>query len=441
MRTPTILLFLAVVLVNCWSASFGQPQTNEFVSGVARFAIRIDVPFIESESLYNQQGKYYLPGEKFAWADDKSVYLVTHYTPFSPSVTGRDLPLLAKAEILKGARGELLNDFAKNGATAKEIPFVVGTSKGLEFQVSGSRKSFVRLFFVGNRFYILLATSTDESNTDSLRKALDTIRFLARDEYVAAMLREHTPAELPQIIPTGIAPTDAMESGLKRRVNEIIEDVETGTPKARQRSSEAFYNDHGFLTKTISYSAGYPETITNFGWVDGRRSVNVAPISYRGEGIGFGTSKMTVGWGAPEGYNVIGRDQTGQIIDRRYTARFENDYDDEWRIKERRNVSSQGDVNFVEKYTYSVGSREVKIEDDSGGFISRKLEILDKDGNLVEERTLDNLGKANSTMKYEHEFDANGNWIVRRAMVLWKGAGRPGFRHHATYYRTIKYYE
>lgn len=147
-----------------------------------------------------------------------------------------------------------------------------------------------------------------------------------------------------------------------------------------------------------------------------------------------------VGHGAPEGENFIGRDPTGKIVDRRYTTRFEVTYDNEWRVSERRHLTSNGDVSLVEKYRYTAAGRDIETEDDRGGFISRRLEILDSNGAITEEFQLDNNGGRVGRKVLKYQFDAKGNWIVKKEFTQQIGRARAQ-KHTATYYRSIKYYD
>ena len=441
MRTPTlIVVFFASILLLPHLAN-GQEKVGEFVSGIGRFGFKPGLPIVDAKPIEAREGPYLMFGESFTFADDSSGFVVSHYTPFEPKKFGGNFSAASKTALLGLIRKGLIIDFKKNNETFKELAFASKSAKGTEFQVTGSRLSVLRVFFVGNRCYILIATSRNKADLVRLTAGLDTFRYLPKDEFAAAMIREAMPAELPQTTPSGILPTDALEMGLKGRVKTIVEDLESGTPRKRERNAEFYFGTTGFMTRHITYGGGLADVINNYGWVDGRRSVNVGPIKYFGEPFSFTPSAMTVGIGAREGYNYLGRDLNGQIVDNRYTSRFEEKYDESWRLTERRNVSSNGDVNFVEKHTYRDNVRSVRVEDDAGGFISSKNEMLDATGNVVEENTLDNTGKPISTKRFKYQFDSKGNWIVKTTTVLWKGSGPKGFRHFGTYYRTITYYD
>jgi hypothetical protein len=441
MRTPTLIIILLASIVSISTTANGQEGSGEFVSGIGRFGFSPGVPIVDAKPLESVQGPFVMLGEAFSFADDSSVFVISHYTPFEPKKFGGNFSAASKTALTASVRKDLIADFQKNNATFTESTFVSGAVKGSEYHITGSRRSIVRIFFIGNRFYILLATSLNKQEFGRLSATLDTFRHLPKQEFAAAMIKEGMPAELPQTTPSGILPTDALEMGLKGRVKTIIEDMESGTPKKRERNAEFYFSKNGFMTRHITYANGLADVINNYGWVDGRRSVNVGPIKYFGEPFSFGTASMTVGLGAREGYNYLGRDLDGRIVDQRYTSRFEEKYDDSWRLTERKNVSSHGDLNFVERHTYNGLTRTVRVEDNSGGFISSKKEILDTAGNVIEENTLDDSGKANSTKGFKYQFDASGNWIVKAATVQSRVSGPKTVRHLATYYRTITYHD
>lgn len=443
MRHDISLLARNIMILLCLCvAVYPQSDTSEFVSGIARFAIRVEgQPPSEIKSDSSRFPKYWLPGESFVWRLPERSISVSHFTPRPDVYVGPTLSAAAKLEILNSFRGIFRKEFEKNHSTVSEAPFLFLGFKGVEYRIGGKLNVVVRMFFVKDRFYSLIATGRTDATFESLGKSLESFRVLSKEEFIRALLRDHEPPELPQIIPPGIIPTTTIEMGLKGLVKEISEEIEMGTPPVRELHNVEKFNELGFLVKKVMYSGGIPDTVISYGWVDGQRAENLVPITYRGEGVGFGRSGTTVGWAAPEGGNVIGRDYTGRIVDRRYTSRYETIYDDEWRVKERRMLASNGDVTYVEKFTYSGPGRDIKTVDGLGGFMARKFEVLDAGGNVIEERALDNFGKQNSTTKFQYEIDAKGNWIVRRSSVLWKGKGKPGFRPNATYYRTIKYFE
>lgn len=442
MRTHN-LLYICVVLAFLLTSTEAQTAKPEFVSGVARFAIRINTSPSETKTSYVELPKYWLPGEHFLWISKSDYVSVSHYTPLALSTTsGRfgGLTSASKAEILSTFRDDFQKGFKKDDAVVLEVPFVIGTFKGIEFRVSGQSRSVIRLFFVKDRFYSLVAMGREAADFESQRKVLDSFRHLEKDEFINAILIDHMPPDLPQTIPNGIVPTDSIEIGLKGRVKKIVEEIESGKPLARHRSGEEHFNQLGFLTKKVTYSVGFPDTVSTYGWIDGNRATNLGPIKYRaGDGPASWQSRMTVGSAAPEGANVIGRAPDGQIFDHRYTTRFETIYDDQWRLKERRHLSTSGNANYVEKFNYTALGREILTVDDNGGFISGKFEVLDKEENVIEERSLNNLGKAIGTLVIKHEFDAKGNWIVKKTFRKTGINGRTLVAADI-FYRRIEYY-
>lgn len=431
---PTLLLLLVI--------SFpGQSTNNEFVSGRARFAI---TPLSSTQprfgSVNEEFGVYAVFGDTFVWSNETRHVSVAHLVPWqkkgsSPSLT---LSPSAKKLILSHYKDVFKADFAKQSVTVEENSFDFNGSKGVEFRVSGEHRSIVRQFFLGNRFYILVAQFRGASGVDGQKGILDTFRRLDGDEYNAAMIREAEPAALPQDVPTGVRPTDAIEMALKGDVKHVSESVEDGMSKRLVPISEQSLSRLGYLTRKVTYNEGFPESIANYGWVDGVRAINLAPITHLGEGK-IVTRGTVVGWAAPEGFNVITRTPTGQLVDLRFTAKFESKYDDQWLLTERREISNSGSVNSVEKISYMRTGRDIKTEDNSGGFISRRFEVLDKGGNIVEIRTLDDRGNVSGTTRFLYEFDSKGNWTVRRSA----GMRRPGVKGptSVTVFRKIEYYD
>jgi hypothetical protein len=434
---PTTLAALLLLTTSL----FSQSIDDEFVSGQARFAIR---PSSSAQVAYRgvneDVGTYSIFGDGFSWNDELRYVEVLHLIAWPSKIPSRSLSLSpsGKALILRHYINVFKADFAKHSATVVESPFVLNGSTGVELRVSGEHRSLVRQFFQNDRFYILIAQNKKAAGYDEQKRILDTFRRLSFDEYNAAMIRESEPAALPQNVPTGVRPTDAIERALKGGIKKIVEEMESGASKKREILAEEHFSRLGYLTRKVTYNEGYAESIANYGWVDGVRAVNLSPVTHRGEGL-IVTRGTVVGWGMPKGYNVVTRSPTGQIVDLRFTSKFESKYDDQWLLIERRETSNSGSINFVERTNYSASGRDVKTEDGSGGFITRRFEVLDKSGNITELRTLDDRGGVLSSQKFRYEFDPKGNWVVRRST----GTQRPGVPRigSATHYRKIEYYE
>lgn len=438
-----IRIFPALLLLGLSLATpmFAQLSGDEFVNGQSRFGIRpgVSVP-VGHRQVVEDFGKLSAFGDIFAWSNEKRYVSAAHLVIFE-KLGGTWTPQLSatvKLQTLNYYKKLYRDDFGKASATIQELPFSKGEGKGTEFLVTGENRSVVRLFFHGNRFYILVVKQRSE-NFDEQKRILDTFRMLEMDEYNSALIKDSEPAALEQNIPNGIRPTDTIEMRLKGNVKSISEDIETGPAAKRKRNlhSVEHFSRLGHLTRRITYFEGYVDSISNFGWVDGVRAVNLAPITHRAERTIVTRRAAAVGFGAPEGYNKIMRTPDGKYVDFRYTAKFETKYDDQWQPVERREVANSGDVNHIEKIVTTKTGRDIWTEDNSGGFLGRRFEVIDKDGNISEVRTIDDRGGVQSTVKYKYEFDANGNWIVRRSVRVERGRSVPSEVH----YRKIEYYE
>lgn len=417
----------------------GQGGGDEFVSGQARFAIR---PPVATRPVYrginDEFGGFSVFGDGYAWSDESRRVEVIHLIPWKVRGTV-SLSAPDKSAVMLHYGKQFKDEFGKDGARVVERRSRAGDTTGTELEVSsGDTRMFVRQFFQADRFYILVAQKSGGDGIEDLKRVLDTFRRLDLDEYNAAMIRETEPAALPQTVPTGVHSTDAIERGLKGKVERILETIESGTSKKRVLASEELFSRLGYLTRRVTYNEGYVESIANYGWVDGVRAVNRTPVTHRGE-RSIAMRGTFIGWGMPEGYNVITRTPTGQLVDLRFTSKFESSYDDDWRLVERREFSSSGNISLVESIGYSGTGRDIRTEDSSGGFITRRFEVLDKQGNVSEIRTLDDRGNALSTLRFRYRFDASGNWIFRTATATQRpGVPKP---NSATVYRSIEYYD
>lgn len=429
-----LALFMATSL-------FAQQASEEFVNGQGRFGFKhgSSAPGAYRQ-VFEEFGSLSVYGDLFVWADEKRFVSAAHLVVWQKNVNTwtPNLPAAAKLQAINYYKKIYGDEFAKASATVQEVPFAQGESKGIEFVVTGESRSVARIFFHGNRLYLFVVKQKAE-NFDEQKKILDSFRSLSIDEYNAALIKDSEPAALEQNIPSGIRPTDAMEMGIKGNVKSIVEDIESGPIAKRRRLSHSVENFSrlGHLTRRITYFEGFVDSIANFGWVDGVRAVNLAPITHRAERTIITRRAALVGSGAPEGYNRIMQAPDGTYRDFRYTAKFESKYDDQWLLTERREIANSGDVNYIEKIVTTKAGRDIKTQDNSGGFLSRRFEVIDKDGNISEVRTLDDRGGVQSTIRYQYEFDDKGNWIVRRSFNVLRGRSTPSDIH----YRKIEYHE
>lgn len=441
MTRNTIFTSTLLIVLSLGASVFAQSPDDEFVNGQGRFAIRTDSRAqVGYGQIVEDAGDLSAFGDLYAWNDDKRYVSVAHMTFWQTNVRTwtPELPAAAKMRAINHYKKLYRDEFTKFSATVVESPFSRGDAKGIEFRVNGELRSVVRIFFHGNRFYILVVKQKTDGFTEQ-SKILDSFRMLNLDEYNTALIRDSEPAALEQNVPSGIRPTDAIEMGLKGSVKAIVEEIESGVAAKRKRHLHATENFSrlGHLTRRVTYFEGYVDSIGNFGWVDGIRAINLAPITHRGERTIMTRRAALVGFGAPEGHNKILRAPDGSYHDRRYTAMFETKYNDQWQPTERREVSNSGDVNHVEKITVTKTGRDIRTEDNSGGFLGRRFEVIGPEGNITELRTLDDRGGLQSSVKYKYEFDEKGNWIVRRSVKVERGRPVPSEVH----YRKIEYYE
>lgn len=280
--TNFCILFLLAIFPAFTSA---QNEPAEFVRSSARFALRVNGATPVLGASHGRIKDYVLPTETYTWRDEDLTVVVIHIAPYSvgPSSFYRMSPA-NRSELVAIIEGQFAESAKKENATSLRTPFNRIDAKGVELLVSGKNRSVVRIFFVGDRLYALVVHKSNGEGFDAQKKILDTFRFLSEDEYIETTLRENTPAELPQDVPTGILPTDAMEENLKGGVMEIVEEVEQPVPsKNRSRNLIETFSRNGYITKQITYAVGLPDVITTFGWVDGNRAANVGPISHFAE--------------------------------------------------------------------------------------------------------------------------------------------------------------
>ena len=221
---------------------------------------------------------------------------------------------------------------------------------------------------------------------------------------------------------------DVQAAGLKGNVCSLIDEVVTSPSTRREMDRELYYDSSGNLVREVTYNRGYPQEITQWGWIDGKRISSTKTIFYLPPDESLKT--LSIGFGPTTG--MMGAQERDKI----YGMRHEYSYDDKGRLTEHKAFTNERALKWTKKFTYSATGREILTLDNTGGFLTRFFETFDKNGNIAEHKVLDMGGRAFSTsVRFVYEFDQGGNWIVRKAFPVPLAKTKPG----PTTFRTITY--
>ncbi|MBK6723950.1 MAG: hypothetical protein IPG58_12030 [Acidobacteria bacterium] len=257
---------------------------------------------------------------------------------------------------------------------------------------------------------------------------MDSFRVLARRERMIAMVDEAMPPPLDQQLPNSITVSDASELGLIGGVRRTRETTQLSPKSEKLFSRELRFDQNGFILRDIQFNTGYPEVITSWGWLSGSRINMQSPMNFFDEDRPMGSRNVTTSGFSP----------TISTTRPRYGNRFEVGYDTSGRIHWRKCFTNSGSLVSIENFKYDRDWREIKSTDSSGGFLSAVRERFDRNHNLIEAQTLFDTGRIVSSTRFEYQFDAQGNWIVKK---VFRGTAKSPSKPTETYYREIEYFD
>lgn len=245
---------------------------------------------------------------------------------------------------------------------------------------------------------------------------------------LAKKIADATPAELPQSpVPTSVS-SDARDTGLKGKVNSILEFSLPAGRRLREPTKESFFTESGNWIKRVHYDEGYPSIVVVFGYIDGMRVSLSREVQYAsGE--------------RPESSDIIllGRTEDSEGIpesgrDTRYGMKTILKYDGHGRLIESNEYQNNGDLWNRAIIEYEKNRRIERNFDANGDEMSNTTEVFDAAGNAIERQE----GPDKYVLK--HEFDLQGNWIVERTYEEKTVKRKKVLKLLWTTYRTITYY-
>jgi hypothetical protein len=430
-RTRTLFLSLFLVFPILLS---GQISGDQFVSDAYRFTVSLPAKPTERRESNIEILEYDVFGEYIRWNDVPGTFVSLE----AYEVSGEN-PTLTPAEKVKVVaeyKKANVAEFKKLGVMTQEAPFIFGAIKGTEVRgVLSTSKLVVRMFFLKDRLFVLSASKTSAPDFSWHQQILNSFRILTRSEYIAALIGESTPEALPQTPRPARPASDLAAAALKGRVRVIVEE-EQGSPKSpRELSSEVHYDADGNLVRQVTYDLGYPSQVTVWGWVDGMRVSQYNFISYPS---GEGPNEKEIIQSLME--SPISPRAPGAVKrDPRYATRYEFKYDAQNRVAETKQFSNDGELDSTGNTIYGPNTRTTEYNDIGGK--TRRVETIDPNGAVIEEKFFDSDGKLEYDYLYKYTLDAKGNWIIRRQSEKTMSKGKSVVKPGPTHFRTIAYHE
>ncbi len=436
-------LKLSLFLLLAAVCGFAQENDKKFVSADGGFRLNLPSAYksVEVDAVSDPQVGIDGEGKTYSWESYPIIKAKVTYhllTKRKGTLTQAD-----KTHLLEYIKTEISKEVAKFGPPAEKEYSFQG-SKGFELQlISPARKGVMRLFISGKRFFCLTMVFPADLDEPQFTAILDSFHILTNDELVAAKTEQAAPGALPQTPRTVKARTDAEDAGLKGKVKSVLEDNEEPKIK-RERYLEKYFDENGYLIKDLTFREGYPEVVTAWGYIDNKR-VSSEGYIYFDEDQRPPLRIMSIMETPPDIPASISSSGTPDIgiaapaAKPLYSWRFEYKYDEQKRLIEE--FSYEGDDTLFNRYVFKyLPGRIDKISYDFDGMeTSYSVSILDKGGSIIEEYSLDKKLPANRRF-HKYEFDAQGNWTVRKTYQKKTVKGKPVLNLLSTSYRSITYY-
>ncbi|HQU84567.1 MAG TPA: hypothetical protein PKY59_15630 [Pyrinomonadaceae bacterium] len=425
------LKIFPVVLLLVFSQFVFSQGENSFASGAGGFRINLPKNDVSASELRFNDGKLSGDGNVYVWNKSPEYYhQVFYYKIYSDKQT---LSVAEKKSFSDTMKDHSLKFIKDANATFQEKEYLFKGYKGFEINyLLPNAKGIIRFFIVNKRIYsfnLLFPMSYEKAEID---KIADSFTLLSGDELIAVKLAEAAPKPLPQEPVGKKERSDAQDNNLKGKVKSIVEETQDTGAKKREKSSEEYYNEAGNLLKELSYLEGYPHMITVWGYVDGDRVIRSNDIEFD-EDQRTPTKILTVKAMAADYNSPLPRDE-------RYGNKYRYKYDEQGRLIEKANYSNSGMLLFKKVNKYNGNKREVLSYNEKNELNTHYFEVLDKDGNVIEEYYLNNNGKPEDFTVYTYKFDSQGNWIYQKTDEKKVIRGKTILKPLYVSYRTITYY-
>lgn len=439
-------LKLSLVLLFAAMSGFAQENDKKFISADGGFRINLPSAYKSAEFAGISAPQVGVDGEGKAYSWEVYPIInakVTYYllTKKKGALTQDD-----KTRLLEYLKTELNKSLASMSAPVTEKEYSFQGSKGFELQITyPGGKGILRAFISGKRLFCLTLVFPTDLDEPQFTGILDSFHILTNDELVAAKTEQAAPETLPQAPRTAKARTDAEDAGLKGKVKSVLEDKEEPKVK-REHFSEKYFDEAGYLVKELEFQEGYPEVVTVWGYIDNKRVSSESYIYFdEDQRPPLRVKVMTIMETPPDipaSISSAGPPDIGIAAPTAkplYAWRFEYKYDEQKRLIEE--STYEGDGTLFDRYVFKyLPGRIDKISYDFDGTeTSYNVNILDKDGSIIEEYLLDKKLPADRRV-HKYEFDAQGNWTVRKTYQKKTVKGKPVLNLLSTSYRAITYY-
>jgi len=430
MRFIRKIFGLIAILTIAYTSVFTQDSNDTFASGGG---FKLDLPKTStlSKDISFKESKFSGEGKVYTWEKPQAYFYQILYYKLTPN--SRTLTIADKNLVTDTFKNIFLKESKERNIPFMEKPYFFNGNKGTEIQViTTEAKLIARLFVVGQRFYFINITFKRNQDEAQILRTIDSFSLLDSKSLVAAKIKEATPKPLPQEPVAPKPKTDAQDNNLRGKVKSVIEDTQVSPKGKRERSSEQYYEERGNLVKEISFLEGCPSDVTIWGFIDGNR-VNNSGYIYFDDDQRPPTRNEII-------QSIDESPISNSPIDTRYSGKYIYKYNEKGQLIEKQIFSNDGQLLLRNVYNYKGNQREELNYGRDGSQWSQTVEILDKDGNVLERNLIDADGKVGDKIIHAHEFDGQGNWIIQKAVEKKVVKRNPVIKPLWVSYRTITYY-
>ena len=286
------------------------------------------------------------------------------------------------------------------------------------------------------RLYVMFAQFDNTADADFFANAFTTFKIVSDAEVKAEIQRkfeEATPKNLPQQPTLKNQQSEAKEENLKGEVKKIVDESENITDDAskknRRISEVSEYDKNGnLIRKTRIDYRGNPDSITVYGFIDGKRVSKSGYVKYPYN---------------PPPPMALPTAQAEPAFDSRFSMSYEKKYK-AGKLIETILYASNGKIITRTTYEYKDNQYEQSVYTADGKLNQKYIYKIDKYGQILERFDFDilpNKPYGDKKYSYVYEFDKKGNWIKKTTSKEVTKNGKTFFKPLYVYYRTITYYE
>jgi hypothetical protein len=448
-------IYLVLILMMAALTAFGQQgQPDEFVSVLGRFGITMPAPYVEYRPFIELRTT---AGQKFStatyrWILDSDQVVVSYG---AGSINLEDPK--QRDTFLTGMKNEYVAK-AGHGSLLAEKPTTLGGHPGIVFGLdSDGGRVIVWIYAVKNRFYVLSLSVNEPEKKDAHVKTVTTFRFLSSEDLeprYKQLVEQLTPLPLTEPPLSKRLANDLQDVRLNGQVKAVITEEEKfeGTElfDDRARTSVDYYDETGNLTKSEQYSGGLPQAVRMYGYVKGDRAYREMRR----------LPDLILKTNDPKKKDNVTKQPTEIKI---FKIKYKYSGNQLLEIQVNRE-----DGEEFEKYVFTPKDNRVEHTFDRAYIMfflrdtifakDKVISQLDDKGIALEDTVMTPSGRTDDAsqaipgagyvniykqrydsqkIKYSYEFDQQGNWIKRTAIVVTKDKG--DVADHVTY-RKITYY-